>query len=181
MFCKESAYHSVCILKQCWGAGGEWLDTPWRGPLSARGVGCSLDNILAICVIRSRTEKPAGLVSSQLCVQCRCPLVAWGWLWWKNLHQGKWHHAMNEGLCSWRDNCETFFKDLFIYYLFSAAPSLHCCAQGFSNCNEWVLLYSCSVRASHCDGFSCRAWAWGAWATVVAAHGLRCSMSRGIF
>ena len=156
MFCKESAYHSVCILKQCWGAGGEWLDTPWRGPLSARGVGCSLDNILAICVIRSRTEKPAGLVSSQLCVQCRCPLVAWGWLWWKNLHQGKWHHAMNEGLCSWRDNCETFFKDLFIIYfplhqVFIAVLRLSLIAMsgGYSLVAVWGLLIVMASLVEH--------------------------------
>ena len=29
------------------------------------------------------------------------------------------------------------------------------------------------VRASHCGGFSCcRAWALGAWASVIVAHGL---------
>ena len=31
----------------------------------------------------------------------------------------------------------------------------------------------CSVQAYHCGGFSCcRAWALGAWASVVVAHGL---------
>ena len=52
----------------------------------------------------------------------------------------------------------------------------------------------CRVRASHCSGFSCcGAWALGAWASVVVAHGLQsagsvvvapghsCSVACGIF
>ena len=32
-----------------------------------------------------------------------------------------------------------FLKDLFIY--FWAVPGPHCCAQAFSSCNEWGLLF----------------------------------------
>ena len=40
----------------------------------------------------------------------------------------------------------------------------------------------CSVRASHCGGFSCcRAWALGTRASVVVAHGSSCSAACGIF
>ena len=42
-----------------------------------------------------------------------------------------------------------------------------------------VLGLRCGVRASHCGGFSCcGAWALGAWASVVAAHGLSSCGSR---
>ena len=40
----------------------------------------------------------------------------------------------------------------------------------------------CSAWASHCGGFSCcGARALGAWASVVVAHGLSCSVACGIF
>ena len=40
---------------------------------------------------------------------------------------------------------------------------------------------SCSVRTSHCGGFSCcRAQALGTWASVVAAHGLRSCGSQAL-
>ena len=42
-------------------------------------------------------------------------------------------------------------------YLFLAVLGLHCCMRAFSSCGE-------RERASHCDGFSCGAWAVGAWA-----------------
>ena len=63
--------------------------------------------------------------------------------------------------------------DLFIYLfiLFLAALGLHCCAQAFSSCGEWRLLFG--ARASHCGGFSCcGAWTLGARASVVVARGL---------
>ena len=48
---------------------------------------------------------------------------------------------------------------------------LHCCVRAFSSCSEWGLLFV--ARASHCGGFfCCTAWALGAWASVVVAHGL---------
>ena len=53
-----------------------------------------------------------------------------------------------------------------------AALGLRCCRRAFSSCSEW---------ASHCGGFSCcRAWALGAWASVVAAHGLSSCGSRAL-
>ena len=42
----------------------------------------------------------------------------------------------------------------------------------FSSCSKWRLLSSCGVRASHCGGFSCGAWALGALVSVVEAHRL---------
>ena len=60
--------------------------------------------------------------------------------------------------------CIFFFLTLLIY-LFLAAWGLRC-----------------SVRASHCGGFSCcGARALGTWASVVVAHGLSCSAACGIF
>ena len=96
----------------------------------------------------------------------------------------------------------TFFN-FWLCWIFTAVHGL------FSACSERRLLSSCGERASHPGGFSlCRAWApwslgfgscgsrpperrlhsWVAWAqqsqhtrSVVGAHGLRCSMVRGIF
>ena len=68
---------------------------------------------------------------------------------------------------------------LFIYFwpcwVFTAA-------QAFSSCGEKGLLSSCSVRTSHCGGFSC----WGAWVlgrvdSEVAVRRLCCPTVRGIF
>ena len=70
------------------------------------------------------------------------------------------------------------FIYLFIYLL--AALGLRCCAQAFSSCGERGLLH-CGAQASHCGGPSCcRAWALGAQASVVVAHGLSCSTACGI-
>ena len=70
-----------------------------------------------------------------------------------------------------------FFKCLFL-----AVLSLCCCAQAFSGCSEWGLLFSCGVQASHCGGFSCcRAHALDTWASVVVAQALSCSSACGIF
>ena len=45
-----------------------------------------------------------------------------------------------------------------------------------------MLCLRCGMQASHCGGFSCcRAWALGAWTSVVVAHGLSCSAVCGIF
>ena len=53
-----------------------------------------------------------------------------------------------------------------------AALGRHCCVTAFSSCREQGLLSSCSVRASHCSGFSCRTRA-----QLVAAWGLSiCSL-----
>ena len=54
-----------------------------------------------------------------------------------------------------------------------AALGLGCYTQAFSSCGERGATLGCSVRASHCGGFSsCRAWALGARASVVVARGL---------
>ena len=60
----------------------------------------------------------------------------------------------------------------FFLYFFGCAGSwlLH---RLFSSCRKQGLFSSCSVWASHCSGFSwCEAWALGAWASVLGAHGL---------
>ena len=57
-----------------------------------------------------------------------------------------------------------FFSSLciYVYILFLAALSLHCCAvKAFSSCGERGLLSSWDARASHCGGFSCGAWTLG--------------------
>ena len=36
-----------------------------------------------------------------------------------------------------------------------AALGLHCCLWAFANCSEQGLLSGCTVRASHCNDFSC--------------------------
>ena len=54
-----------------------------------------------------------------------------------------------------------------------AALGICCCTRTFS---------SCGVQASHCSGFSfCRAQALGAWASVVAVHGLVALQDVGSF
>ena len=63
-------------------------------------------------------------------------------------------------------NLNTVFKkiNLFYLFLFLAVLGLRCCVRAFSSCGE---------QASHCGGLSCcRAWALGAWASVVVACGL---------
>ena len=60
-----------------------------------------------------------------------------------------------------------------LYILFLAALSLCCCMQAVSSWGELGLLASCSTQVSRCVGFSCfRTQALGAWASVVATHGL---------
>ena len=54
-----------------------------------------------------------------------------------------------------------------------AVLRLRCCAWALSSCGKCWLLYL-QARASHCSGFSCcRAWALGAWASVLVVRGLR--------
>ena len=61
-----------------------------------------------------------------------------------------------------------------------AVLGLCCCTQPFSDCKEWGLLFSCSMRASHCGGFSCcRAWALTHVGSVVVLHWLSCPMACG--
>ena len=62
-----------------------------------------------------------------------------------------------------------------------AALGLRCCVQAFSSCSERGATLRCSVRASHCGGFSCcRAWALGTRASVVVVHGLSRCGSRAL-
>ena len=63
-------------------------------------------------------------------------------------------------------------KNLFIYLLM-AVLGLHCCAQAFSSCGEWGLLFL-AVRGLHCGGCSCwGARALGVQASVVVTHRLQ--------
>ena len=62
---------------------------------------------------------------------------------------------------------------LFLFFkLFLAALGLRCCVRAFSLQQVGATL-RCGAWASHCGGFSCcGAWALGAQASVVVAHGL---------
>ena len=86
-------------------------------------------------------------------------------------------------------------------FLFLAALGLRFCTWAFSSCREQGATLRCGAPASHCGGFSCCvARALGAQALVVVArglsscgsralerklssvaHGLSCSVARGIF
>ena len=67
----------------------------------------------------------------------------------------------------WTTSFFLVLKNLFIYLFIYFG-----CARVFSSCGERGLLFV-AVVASHCGGFSCcGARALGAWASVVAAHGL---------
>ena len=58
---------------------------------------------------------------------------------------------------------------------------LCCWARAFSSCGERGLFFICSVRASHCGGFSrCGARALGTQASVVAARELSSCGSRAL-
>ena len=66
-----------------------------------------------------------------------------------------------------------FFLNKFIYLFFFLAALGLCCCTGFLQLRWAGATLHCGVWASHCGGFSCcRAWALGAWASVVAARGL---------
>ena len=71
------------------------------------------------------------------------------------------------------------FKILFILkinlfiYLFLGALGLRCCMRAFLQLWRVGATLHCSAWPSHCGGFfCCRAWALGAWASVVVARGL---------
>ena len=62
-----------------------------------------------------------------------------------------------------------------------AVLGLRCCAQAFSSCGEWELLFVVVPWASHCCGFSCcGARALGAQASVDAARELSSCGSRAL-
>ena len=81
--------------------------------------------------------------------------------------------------------CFPFFNlfILFIFYLFIfgwVGSSL--LPVGFLQLRQAGATLCCSARASRCGGFACcGARALGVWASVVVAHGLRCSVACGIF
>ena len=63
-----------------------------------------------------------------------------------------------------------------------AALGLRCCSQAFSSCDKWGLLFVVvHVLLIAVASLGCGAWALGAWASVVVAHGLSCSVAWGIF
>ena len=69
-----------------------------------------------------------------------------------------------------------FFSFYAFIYLCLVVLSLHCCV-GFFSCDEQELLCSCSVRVSHCFGFSyCGAWGSRGLGSVVV-HRLSCSVA----
>ena len=83
--------------------------------------------------------------------------------------------------------CWFFFKNVFIFsFHWPGSSLLHgsslvAASRVFSSCSEQGLLYSCGVRTSHWDSFSC-CWAWAlerGLSTVV--HGLSCPRAWGIF
>ena len=54
------------------------------------------------------------------------------------------------------------FIHSFIHSFLFGCTGLHCYVWTFSPVSKWGLLSSCSVKVSHCGGFSCcRAWAPG--------------------
>ena len=82
-----------------------------------------------------------------------------------------WPKVIDTIIVWWWKTCENYFTFLvcfWLYCVFVAVPAL-------SSCGEQGLLSNCSVKASHCGGFSCcRAWvlghtdfrSWGAWAQL---------------
>ena len=67
------------------------------------------------------------------------------------------------------------FKGLHVFRcrdLFLAALGLCCCTRAFSSCGEWGLLFVAARGLLIAVASHCRAWALGAWASVVAARGL---------
>ena len=53
-----------------------------------------------------------------------------------------------------------------------AALGLCCCVRAFSSCGEWGLLFVAVRRLLIAVASRCRAWALGAWASVVVARRL---------
>ena len=84
------------------------------------------------------------------------------------------------------ETCQIFvsppsFKIYFILFIFGCIWSLLLCA-GFLQLPRAGAALPYRARASHCSGFSCcGAQALGAWASVVVARGLSCSVACGIF
>ena len=66
-----------------------------------------------------------------------------------------------------------FNKFIYLIYLFLSVLGLRLLHANFLQLKQVRATLSCGVQASCCGGFSCcGAWALGAWASVVVAHGL---------
>ena len=72
---------------------------------------------------------------------------------------------------------KTLKKIFFLIYFILTALGLHCCTWVLSSCREQRLPSSCGVRASHCSGFSCRAWVLGSQASVCGMWALEHRLS----
>ena len=66
-----------------------------------------------------------------------------------------------------------FFKYncVYLFIIFYCTGSL-LLLTGFLQLQQVGPILHCGAQASHCGGFSCRAWALGIWDSVAAAHGL---------
>ena len=67
-------------------------------------------------------------------------------------------------------NESMIFIYLLKFYLFLAALGLRCCAQAFSSCSEWGLLFIAVCGLLIVVASRCGALALGTQASVVAAH-----------
>ena len=67
---------------------------------------------------------------------------------------------------------ETSFKKIYLLNLFLAVLGLRCYAWAFSSYGEWGLLFVAVRGLLIVVASRCGAWALGAWASVVVAHGL---------
>ena len=68
-----------------------------------------------------------------------------------------------------------FYIDYFeSFYLFLAVLGLCGHMWAFSSCSRLGLRCSCWAWAPHCGGFSCEHGLWGACASAILVHGLRC-------
>ena len=82
-----------------------------------------------------------------------------------------WTFAMFSLLASF-----SFKTYIFIYLLAALGP--HCRALAFSSCSKWGLLFIAGCGLLIVAASPCRAQAVGAWALIVAAHGLRSCSSQ---
>ena len=74
-----------------------------------------------------------------------------------------------------------FFLILIFFFTYFLLCWVFIAVWTFSSCGEWGLLSSCDAWAFPCGGFSCGARALqGAWASVVVAHRLSCSVAHGV-
>ena len=60
----------------------------------------------------------------------------------------------NNNIAGFWKNIENTLQMPMITFILVTTP-FFCCVLAFSSCGKWGLLSSCSLQASHCDGFSC--------------------------